>query len=110
MDTNQVIAALSSLAQETRLNVFKLLMEFGNDGVAAGVLSDELDIPHNTLSFHLSHLNRAGLVTSKRDGRSIIYKANCDVIESVISFLTKNCCARSTETCIPAKPVRSNKS
>lgn len=106
MDTNQIISALSSLAQDTRLGVFRLLMEFGPEGAPAGMLSDELGIPHNTLSFHLAHLSRAGLVTSRRNGRSIIYAAQSDAIENVIGYLTKNCCVRSKGTCTPVKPQR----
>lgn len=90
----QVISALSALSQETRLKVFKLLIEYGRSGTPAGALSEELDIPHNTLSFHLSHLSNAGLVSSVRDGRSIIYSANCDTIEELIGYLGENCCSR----------------
>jgi DNA-binding transcriptional ArsR family regulator len=96
MEMDQVISALSALSQETRLKVFKLLIEYGRTGAAAGALSEELDIPHNTLSFHLSHLSNAGLVSSVREGRSIIYSANCDAIEELIGYLGENCCSRET--------------
>jgi len=94
METKQALSALSALCQETRLKVFKLLIEYGKSGVPAGALSKELDIPHNTLSFHLSHLSNAGLVSSVRDARSIIYSANCDAIEELIGYLGENCCSR----------------
>jgi ArsR family transcriptional regulator len=96
MDIQEVIVALSALSQETRLKVFKLLIEYGRSGAPAGALSEELDIPHNTLSFHLSHLSNAGLVSSKRDGRSIIYSANCEMMEELIGYLGENCCSRES--------------
>jgi len=94
MDIDRAIIAFSALSQETRLRVFRLLVEYGPNGTAAGTLSDALDIPHNTLSFHLSHLHHAGLVTSRKEGRSVIYAAHCDMIESLIGYLKENCCAR----------------
>lgn len=96
MDIDHAIIAFSALSQETRLRVFKLLVEYGREGTAAGTLSEELKIPHNTLSFHLSHLNHAGLVSSKRQGRSIIYTANTDAMEKLIGYLGENCCIRET--------------
>lgn len=94
MNLDTAIIALSALSQETRLKVFKLLIEYGRNGAAAGTLSDQLDIPHNTLSFHLSHLSHAGLVTSRKQGRSIIYVANCDAMERLLAYLNENCCIR----------------
>jgi DNA-binding transcriptional ArsR family regulator len=94
MEMYEATEALSSLSQETRLRVFKLLLEYGRDGIVAGKIASQLKIPDNTLSFHLSHMNRAGLVTSKREGRSIIYFANCDLIEGLIGYLRANCCAK----------------
>lgn len=107
MDNKAALDAFTALSQETRLNVFRLLVEYGPQGVAAGVLSDNLGIPHNTLSFHLSHLAQAGLVTSRKAGRSVIYAANCDLMESLIAFLRQNCCTRddsaqSNACCPPA--------
>jgi predicted transcriptional regulator len=86
--------AFSSLSQETRLRVLKLLIEHGRDGLIPGKLAEELAIPANTLSFHLSHMSKAGLVTSKKNGRSITYFANTDLIEGLIDYLQANCCAR----------------
>lgn len=86
--------AFSSLSQETRLRVFKLLIEYGRDGLIPGKLASQLKIPDNTLSFHLSHMSRAGLVTSKKEGRSITYFANTDLIENLICYLQQNCCVK----------------
>lgn len=90
--------AFSSLSQETRLRVFKLLIEYGRDGLIPGKLAGELKIPDNTLSFHLSHMSKAGLVTSKRNGRSVTYYANTDLIEELIGYLQVNCCAREEKS------------
>lgn len=92
MDMIKATNSFAALSQETRLKIFKLLIEYGRTGLPAGQLSERLDIPHNTLSFHLSHLNNAGLVTSHRDGRQIIYAANCEVITALIVYLKENCC------------------
>ncbi len=86
--------AFSSLSQETRLKVLKLLIEFGRDGAIAGRIADELKIPDNTLSFHLSHMSKAGLVSSQKSGRSITYFANTELIEALIDYLQLNCCSR----------------
>jgi DNA-binding transcriptional ArsR family regulator len=94
MNLDTAIIALSALSQETRLRVFKLLIEYGRDGTPAGALSDQLGIPHNTLSFHLSHLAHAGLVTSRKQGRQMIYAANCDAMEALLGYLRENCCIR----------------
>ncbi len=94
MEIYEALEAFSSLAQETRLKVLKLLIEYGSDGTLAGKIAEQLKIPDNTLSFHLAHMSKAGLVTSKKDGRSITYFANQKLIEGLISFLDENCCAR----------------
>jgi ArsR family transcriptional regulator len=93
MNIDKALIAFSALSQETRLKVFKMLVEYGNTGTPAGALSDRLGIPHNTLSFHLSHLSHVGLVSFRKEGRQVIYKANCEMIESLIGFLSENCCA-----------------
>jgi DNA-binding transcriptional ArsR family regulator len=106
MDIKQAIDAFAALSQETRLQVFKLLLEYGRTGTPAGTLGERLDIPHNTLSFHLANLNRAGLVSSRRDGRQIIYSANCDSIEKLIMYMKENCCTlenpKDSANCCPA--------
>ncbi len=107
MDIEHALIAFSAISQETRLRVLKLLIEYGRDGVAAGALSKQLEIPHNTLSFHLSHLSQARLITSKKQGRSMIYAANNDTIQAMIGYLNENCCireeGRENITCKPAK-------
>jgi ArsR family transcriptional regulator len=98
MEIYEAIEAFSSLSQETRLKVLKLLIEYGRDGVVAGEIAQQLKIPDNTLSFHLSHMAKAGLVTSKKEGRSITYFANNDLIKSLITYLNENCCKKETES------------
>jgi DNA-binding transcriptional ArsR family regulator len=98
MNLDTALIAFSAISQETRLRVLKLLIEYGRDGAPAGALSDQLEIPHNSLSFHLAQLSHAGLVTSKKQGRSIIYAANNDTIQAMIGYLNENCCIRE-ENC-----------
>ncbi|MCL4678031.1 MAG: ArsR family transcriptional regulator [Alphaproteobacteria bacterium] len=93
MDIQKAIIVFDALSQETRLRVFRLLVEHGTQGAPAGKLSEALDVPHNTLSFHLNHMSNAGLVASKREGRSIIYTANFDLMRDLIGFLVKDCCS-----------------
>lgn len=92
MDTKNALNALSALSQETRLQVFCALAKYGESGCAAGLLGKELNVPHNTLSFHLSHLSQAGIVSSKRSGRSIIYVAEISRIKKLVKFLLEDCC------------------
>ena len=101
MDTDRAVIAFSALSQETRLRVFRLLIAYGDDGAPAGALSEELGIPHNTLSFHLAHLRHAGLVTSRKQGRSVRYAARGSTIEKLIDYLKDQCCIRSrkSKTC-----------
>jgi ArsR family transcriptional regulator, arsenate/arsenite/antimonite-responsive transcriptional repressor len=92
MDIEQAAAAFDALSQETRLKVLRLLVKHGPSGTAAGALSGALDIPHNTLSFHLAQLSHAGLVVSRREGRSIIYSADFETITTLVRFLAEDCC------------------
>ena len=92
MDIEQATTAFGALSQETRLRVFRLLVKHGQAGAAAGTLSEALGTPHNTLSFHLSHMSNAGLVLSRRAGRSIIYSANFELITGLIRFMVEDCC------------------
>ena len=94
MEIYEATEALASLSQETRLKVFKLLIEYGRDGLVPGLMSEKLKIPDNTLSFHLSHMTRAGLVTSEKKGRSVTYFANTTLINGLIDFLKDNCCSQ----------------
>ena len=100
MQTKQAISALGSLAQETRLGIFRLLVRRGPEGLSAGVIADRLGVAPATLSFHLTHLMHAGLIDQRRESRSLIYTANFDGMNALVSFLTENCCVE--EGC--AKP------
>ena len=100
MKAAEAIEALGALAQEHRLALFRLLIEAGPEGLAAGALADALAVPHSSLSFHLSQLNRAGLIEQRRDGRSLIYSANYDAMNGLIGYLTENCCGGAD--CAPA--------
>jgi DNA-binding transcriptional ArsR family regulator len=101
MNAQQTIDALQALAQEHRLAAFRLLVEVGSKGIAAGEIAKALDIAPATLSFHLNQLAQAGLVGSRRDGRSIIYAANYAAMDGLLSFLMQNCCRGSGESCAP---------
>ena len=94
MDINDAIAKFDALSQETRLRAFRLLVKAGPGGMPAGSLSSELGIPHNTLSFHLGHLVRAGLVASRKVGRSVIYSARFEAMNALIGYMVKDCCSR----------------
>ncbi len=101
METGSAIAALASLAQETRLEAFRLLVRHEPDGLAAGEIARQLDVPQNTMSAHLATLARAGLVTSDRHSRSIVYRARIDALRKLTLFLVKDCCAGSSQVCEP---------
>lgn len=98
MEMFEACEAFSSLSQETRLRVFLLLVEYGRDGTSPGKIAEELKIPDNTLSFHLSHMSKAGLVTSEKNGRSITYFANTELMNDLASFLLRNCCAKEEKS------------
>lgn len=92
MDTKQALAALSSLSQESRLAMFRLLVQVGPEGLAASKIAERLDIAPSSLSFHMKELSHAGMVTSRQDGRFIIYSADVGAMNGLIGFLTENCC------------------
>ncbi|TKB60554.1 MAG: helix-turn-helix transcriptional regulator [Nitrospira sp.] len=92
MDIKDALAAFDALSQDTRLRVYRLLVEYGPAGASAGTLSESLHIPHNTLSFHLSHMSHAGLVVSRREGRSVIYRADFEFFSGLIRYMVKDCC------------------
>jgi DNA-binding transcriptional ArsR family regulator len=92
MEMMRAVDALSALAQETRLRVYRLLVEAGPDGVSAGRIGEELDLPPATLSFHLAHLARAGLAQSRQEGRFVIYSADFQNMNALVGYLTENCC------------------
>lgn len=100
MQSDQVINALSALANEHRLAVFRLLVQAGPEGKAAGDIAAALDLPASSLSFHLAHLNRAGLIQQRRESRSLIYSADFTAMSGLVGFLTENCCGGAS--CAPA--------
>ena len=99
MNNKDAIRALAALAQESRLNVFRLLVEQGSEGLAAGLISERLDLANATLSFHLKELSNAGLLDSRQDGRFVIYSANFETMNSLLRYLTENCCTGSDASC-----------
>lgn len=101
MESELAISALGALAQSTRLDVFRLLVRHEPDGLAAGEVARQLDVPQNTMSAHLAILARAGLVQSERHSRSIIYRADLDGLCALVLFLVKDCCASNAELCAP---------
>lgn len=101
MDDTSTITALSALAQPTRLAVFRLLISHEPDGLPVGEIAQALGVPQNTMSTHLSILARAGLVTSTRHSRSIVYQANVDQLREMVTFLIKDCCGGKPEICAP---------
>jgi ArsR family transcriptional regulator len=101
MKKSIAIAALGALAQETRLDIFRLLVQKGPAGLPAGEIGARLGQPSPTLSFHLNQLRFAGLVTSWRESRSIIYSANFKAMNDLLTYLTENCCGGRPELCAP---------
>ena len=105
MEITQVLDALSALAQETRLGIYRFLVEAGPQGMAAGRIGDEMKLPPATLSFHLAHLARAGLARSRQEGRFVIYSADFQKMNALVGYLTENCCGG--RSCAPSrKPAR----
>ena len=105
MKKPDAIARLSALAQDHRLDVFRLLVQAGEDGLPAGEIAASLGLAANSLSFHLDRLRHADLVTQRRQGRSLIYAANYAAMDSLLGYLTENCCAGVLGSCGPsAKP------
>ena len=101
MEIMTAVSRLSALAQESRLSVFRLLVQAGQDGMAAGDVARALGIPANTLSAQFAVLANAGLVTSRREGRSILYAANYDGMSDLLLFLMQDCCQGRPEVCAP---------
>jgi DNA-binding transcriptional ArsR family regulator len=92
MNIDQALVAFDALSQETRLRVFRLLVEHGVEGVSAGMVSQKLGVAPNSLSFHLTHMANAGLINARREGRSIIYAANFDFFSGLIRYMVEDCC------------------
>lgn len=103
MKIETAVEALAALAQESRLSVFRLLVQAGSEGMAAGVLGERLAIPPATLSFHLKTLSHAKLVKSRSEGRFVIYSANYVEMDGLIAYLTEHCCAGDAAQCSPIK-------
>lgn len=101
METSNAVTALAALAQENRLDIFRLLVEAGPEGMAAGEVAEKLGLAPNTLTFHFDRLRFAGLVTVHREGRSMIYAARFEAMNELVSFLTENCCQGAQEKCAP---------
>src|SRR3954462_127058 len=110
MEKIEVVSALAALAQDSRLNVFRLLVEAGPDGMPAGDIAHALDLAPNTLTFHFDRLRGAGLVTVRRDGRSMIYAARFETIKALVAYLTDHCCGGQPELCMPARSCAPAKS
>ena len=104
MEKTNAVTALAALAQDNRLDVFRLLVQAGPDGMSAGAIAEALDLAPNTLTFHFDRLRAAGLVTVRREGRSMIYAAQYETMNDLLGFLTENCC--SGVSCAPASECK----
>jgi ArsR family transcriptional regulator len=101
MELNEAVTALNGLGQESRLRVFRLLIRRGPDGMPAGDIADQLGVPANTMSSHLAVLSRAGLVVSRKQGRSVIYAIDLNGTRKLLAFLVEDCCRGKPEVCRP---------
>ncbi len=102
MKTQAALAALAALAQESRLAIFRYLVEAGPEGSSVGPIGEALGLPSPTLSFHLKELSQAALLTSRQEGRFIRYSANFATMDGLVAYLTENCCSGRPELCAPA--------
>ena len=111
MKKQQAVAVLAALAQDNRLDVFRLLVEAGPEGMPAGHIAASLRLPPSALTFHLDRLRECGLIAVRRDGRSMIYAAQFETMNTLLGFLTENCCQGAAEACAPAvcKPAKSKR-
>jgi ArsR family transcriptional regulator, arsenate/arsenite/antimonite-responsive transcriptional repressor len=103
MEKTHAVAALAALAQDNRLDVYRLLVEAGPEGMPAGDVAKALDLAPNTLTFHFDRLRMAGLVTVRREGRSKIYAAQFDTMNRLLGYLTDQCCGGEPEKCAPRR-------
>ncbi|MEM7432282.1 MAG: metalloregulator ArsR/SmtB family transcription factor [Pseudomonadota bacterium] len=101
MDINKAVTGLEALAHESRLNVFRLLVQAGPNGLAAGEIAEHLGVRQNTMSSHLQKLSRAGLVAARREGRHIFYAPQFEALNSLILYLVEDCCGRQQAVCKP---------
>jgi DNA-binding transcriptional ArsR family regulator len=104
METIRAVHALGALAHDKRLAIFRLLVQAGPGGLSAGVIGEKLELPPATLSFHLAHLARSGLASSRQDGRFVIYSVDFRNMNGLVEFLTENCCGG--KSCAPARRLR----
>jgi len=107
MQAKRIVAALGALGQDTRLEVFRLLVQRGPDGLPAGTIAEDLGVLPSSLTFHLQQLTHAGLITQRRLSRQLIYAANFRTMNDIVSYLTENCCGGNPALCVPAcKPAK----
>ncbi|HZP88756.1 MAG TPA: metalloregulator ArsR/SmtB family transcription factor [Burkholderiales bacterium] len=109
MEKGHVLSALAGLSQESRLDVFRLLVAHGPEGLPAGAIAERLELPNATLSFHLKELTHAELVKARQEGRFIYYSANFKTMNEVIAYLTENCCSKSAACDIRCAPAANRK-
>ena len=102
MEQSDAVTALAALAQDSRLETYRILVQAGPEGLPAGEVAARLGLPPNTLSFHFDRLRQAGLVTVRRNGRSMIYAAHYDTMNALLGYLTDNCCGGARDLCAPA--------
>lgn len=105
MNAKQAVEALSALAHDHRLAIYRMLVERGADGLPAGLIAQKLGVPASSLTFHLQHLLRAALVTQRRLSRQLIYAADFTTMNGVVGYLTENCCGRGAETVLACNPA-----
>jgi ArsR family transcriptional regulator len=105
MQSPDAVQALGALAHESRLAIYRVLVEQGPDGMAAGAIAERLGIAPSSLTFHLQHLLRAGLIDQKRLSRQLIYAADFTRMNALVGFLTENCCGRGQNACLPCLPA-----
>jgi DNA-binding transcriptional ArsR family regulator len=105
METQDAVVALEALAQESRLGIFRLLVEAGRDGLSAGRIAERMRLPAPTLSFHLTQLRHAGLIACRREGTSLIYSAEFGAMNGLVGFMTENCCGGNAAQCAPVRKV-----
>jgi DNA-binding transcriptional ArsR family regulator len=109
MDSDRAVHALAALAHETRLALFRMLVERGPEGLSAGLIAERLGVPPSSLTFHVQHLHRAGLITQRRLSRQIIYAADFTAMNALVGFLTENCCGLGAAGCrVPSETRRTD--
>jgi ArsR family transcriptional regulator, arsenate/arsenite/antimonite-responsive transcriptional repressor len=110
MDARQTVAALSALAHETRLSIYRMLVQAGLEGLSAGTIATRVKVAPSSLTFHVQHLHRAGLVTQRRVSRQLFYAADFNAMNSLMAYLTENCCGTGENNChAPCEPVKATR-